>query len=313
MKATYLQHQLALWRRLTKKEKFGFEFDEAYSKNIDLSDREDYVFRRNNLGILRGIVYKLNDDRGWCDSVAMHFHKSLNRIPDKALSSISELLPHLSKSVELSRTFNLLQERYQAVLTALDHVTIGLCIVKPDGQLVIANAEANRIFDDIGSIRVSSSGRLVARKPEIEPVLAATIRKAVNTPANKTDEYDNAFHLPGDNSSPLLVEGIHLRDSSAELGEPLNCALLTVVDLDNTRPLSTDRLCSAYALSGSEAAVCKLMAEGWTKKEMAEQRNVSPETIKSQISAVYRKTNSRNRADLVRLILQTTPPVATID
>ena len=135
----------------------------------------------------------------------------------------------------------------------------------------------------------------------------------MTTPAVQTCDCENSFHATTGNNNALMVEGIHLRDSGAQLGEALDCALLTFVDLNNTHPLSINRLCNAYALSTAEAAVCKLMAEGWNKNEIADKRNVSPETIKSQIASVYRKTNSRNRADHIRLIIKTTPPVAAID
>ena len=81
------------------------------------------------------------------------------------------------------------------------------------------------------------------------------------------------------------------------------------VDVDNTQPISIDHLAFAYALTGSEKEVCRYVVDGWSNADIAEKRSVSPETIKSQVAAIMRKTKTNSRTQLVRLSIKTSPPV----
>jgi len=53
----------------------------------------------------------------------------------------------VAKSIELGRAFDLLRSSYQAVLTSLDYVDIGMGIAFADGTIVVHNEEAARILD----------------------------------------------------------------------------------------------------------------------------------------------------------------------
>lgn len=125
-------------------------------------------------------------------------------------------------------------------------------------------------------------------------------------------DYESVLRIEDGNARSVLVETTHLKDSKGELGEPLNCALVSIVDLSNTNPVNTDRLNMVYALTSAETVVCTLLVGGYTNGEIAEHRNVSPQTIKTQVSSIYNKTGVHNRSELIRLALKTSPPVKII-
>lgn len=310
IKANFLPHQLKTWKMLSEKDKLGFVFDgSGYQETAHLMKREDYVFRREQLGIVRSIVFRLNSDLGWFDSLAVHFGLEYQTVPRQSQLLLTEIVPHVSKSVELARTFGLLKQQYKAVLGALDHVSIGLCIVLSNRVVAVSNTEALRIFDEVGVVRLDEQKRLVSNSKQTNDLLNQAIDKANNMPAISSLEYENVFRIEDNNSRSVLVETTHLRDSQGELGEPLNCVLVSIVDLENTNPINTDRLSKVYALTSAETAVCSLLVRGHTNGEIAEHRNVSPQTIKTQVSSIYIKTAVHNRLGLIRLALQTTPPV----
>lgn len=306
----FLPYQIETWKKLSQKRKFGFVFDdEGYTDDVLLPNREDYKFRRENLGIVRSVAYRLNDDLGWFDSFVAHFGEEFSEVPDKSRLMLAELVPHFSKSVELARVFGILNRRYQAVLAALDHVSIGLCIVQRNNVVAVSNAEALRIFDDTGVIRLNRQKQLVCSSRTWNDKLKQAIANANNVPHADASQYENILRVEDNNGHALLVEATHMRDSGAELGEPLDCALVSIVDLSNTREIEVDRLNTVYSLSAAEQAVCGLLVHGYSNSEIAEHRNVSPETVKTQISSIYSKTASKNRIDLIRLALKTSPPI----
>mmetsp|Transcript_28313 Transcript_28313/g.52733 ORF Transcript_28313/g.52733 Transcript_28313/m.52733 type:complete len:221 (-) Transcript_28313:1143-1805(-) len=119
--------------------------DHAMPTTVDVLDaRADYSYLRRKLGVSRRLGIRLNNDQVCFDAMSVAFDSQLPDIPQAAVTQITFLLPHLTKSVELGRTFALLKARYQATMAALDHVQVGLAIALPTGEIIIANSRAKR-------------------------------------------------------------------------------------------------------------------------------------------------------------------------
>ncbi|SNY41340.1 transcriptional regulator, LuxR family [Arsukibacterium tuosuense] len=92
-----------------------------------------------------------------------------------------------------------------------------------------------------------------------------------------------------------------------------------VVDLLINKPkkLNSEVTAAATAqLTRQEKRIIGLVAEGARNKEIAELLNISAHTVKAHLSAIFRKTQARNRVELLRwlqqsnLIIDTQPEVA---
>ncbi|MCU7926074.1 MAG: helix-turn-helix transcriptional regulator [Candidatus Thiodiazotropha sp. (ex Dulcina madagascariensis)] len=59
--------------------------------------------------------------------------------------------------------------------------------------------------------------------------------------------------------------------------------------------LSAASMTPPYHLTDTETATCRLMVEGCTNRDIADIRDVSPETVKTQIGSILRKTGALNR------------------
>ena len=226
-------------------------------------------------------------------------------------SALDALLPHLAKVVEVNRKFAILRHQYRAVLAALDHVRIGTCITGPNGHVIVSNREAQRIFSLGDGIGLSRIGFLTGATSEATAELAEKIRAVSSTARGEGSDHENVvFAARSSGARPFLVEIAPLRDSVGELERGLSGALVFIVDPDNQRSVSTQRLCALFGLTETEAEICRHMVGGLSAAEIATTRDVSEDTVKSQFKAVYGKTGVRRRADLVRLALAVDPPIA---
>jgi len=310
MRRAFLRYQIDTWKVLAQKERFGHVYDyDGYSDIDSLASREDYVFRRENLGIVRSVCFRLNDDRGQIDTLAAHFDAGYHKVPEQSQAILTELLPHYAKSLELSRVFNLLRNKYQAVLAALDHVVIGLCIVRPNRVVEICNSEAKRIFENTDLIKIDKNRMLIAKERQVSQMINQAIDQATNQQRLHPIEHENILRIGYKNEVSFLLEVTHLRDSEGELGEPLDGALVSIIDLFNTKEIKTERLTTLYSLTAVEQQVCSFVVQGLSRTEIAERREVSPQTVKTQISSIYTKLQVRTRTELIRLALKIHPPV----
>jgi len=100
-----------------------------------------------------------------------------------------------------------------------------------------------------------------------------------------------------------------LRDPGDEMGSAFSGVLVTLIDPEHREMVSIDGLARNYDLTPVETLVCRMLAQGLTLREIAEERSVSLDTVKSQARAVYGKTQTRNRSELVRRALSIVPPL----
>ena len=70
------------------------------------------------------------------------------------------------------------------------------------------------------------------------------------------------------------------------------------------RDLRGKFLSSLFGLTPAESRVALLLTDGHSTREIAEMIGVKSSTLKSQLSSIYRKTNTSRQSDLMRLMMQ---------
>ena len=307
--------EVEAWEFMKRQPRRQIIEDNEIWPNIDeIRHRADYRYLDEKVGIFRRAVSRLNDNRCWYDSIIFQFESSLTTIPETSLQSAQLLLPHLAKAIELGRSFSLLKARYKAVLGALDHVQIGMCIALGRGEVVVANREAERIFDHDDGIRLARDQAFVCRDPAAGQSITSAIRSAAETAQGENDMAEAVLAVPRlSGRHPFLIEIVPLRDHAGEVESNLEGALVTIIDPGNPRPFSTARIVEAYGLTPAESEVCRHLVDGWTNHHIAEERRVSIDTIKTQITSILQKTGTKRRSELIRLVLRSSPPIAAPD
>ena len=276
----------------------------------ELDRRADYKMLRKRIGVGRRLGVRLNTDKVWFDAVSVAFDADLQTIPKSAISDTKLLLPHLTKAVEIGRTFALLKAQYKAALTALDRVRTGMAIALPSGEIMVQNEEFSRILDLKDGLTKGADNHLSCTAPDQTSELTHALQTAANTAKGEdtTHEHLIAVQRPS-NLSPLLVDVSPLKDGKSELDGPLEGALITVIDPERVPYLRMDRFIALYKLTPAEADVCRFIIQGRSVSEIAEERNTSPTTAKNQIAAILDKIGVSRRMELIRLVIRVLPPV----
>lgn len=276
----------------------------------ELRQRPDMVYYRENFGTNRRLAAKLSDHPGWIETLTLQFDHQYNVVPDASRASMSNIVQHVAKVIELNRTFSLLEQRYQAVLMALDKVHIGICVAQRDGEIIIHNQEAHRILDARDGLSLSAAKRLAFNEREQSAELQLAIDLAAGTTRGEVEHVESLLYAERTSAMrAILIEVTPLTDGLTEIDLGFQGALIYIIDPENPAPLKVARLALACALSEAEAAVCERVAHGWKNADIAEDRNVSIDTIKTQIAHIFSKTGVSTRSELIRLILKSSPPI----
>jgi len=276
-----------------------------------LDQRADYRMLRRKIGVGRRWGIKFNDDKLWFDAASIAFPKGQLPKMSALEMELNQLLPHLTKAIELGRAFGVLRARYNAVLAVLDHVKIGLAVALPDGELIVRNAELERILDLKDGLSINRSGYFVTDAGDVDKEILTGIRAASNVAQGRDQKEEHLVAIRRPSGEPyFLLEITALVDGSAEIESGLSGALVSVVDPIAVPDVDMRRFVALYQLTEAEAAVCKLMLLGLTTESIADHREVSPLTVKNQVSAVLSKTGVSRRSDFIRLVLKLVPPIS---
>ncbi|MEM6900050.1 MAG: helix-turn-helix transcriptional regulator [Pseudomonadota bacterium] len=276
-----------------------------------LDARKDYAFLRKRTGVARRLGVRLNADAVWFDAMSIGFDQRELQIPRSASEKSRFLLPHLTKALEIGRVFALLKSRYRAALSALDRIQAGIAIALPDGQIIVKNDEAERILDLQDGIQLSGDGKLVTSDPNLTSKIRAHILDVGSTAQGQANRHESLVSIMRPSGlTPFLVDIAPVSDSTNELENGLDGALVTVIDPERMPYLRLDRFSELYGLTKAETDVCRWIADGASIAEIADRRGTSPTTAKNQVSMVLSKAGVGSRIELIRLILRVLPPVA---
>lgn len=171
---------------------------------------------------------------------------------------------------------------------------------------------------------ISDSGRVVAANPEflaLEPrvVVGANDRMRVTDVVS-----DNLFGQAlisaglGDNSigsvpvksdggePPLVLHLVPIRGRARDVFVRAAYVVVVTPVLAPQAPLA-DVLSALFDLTPSEARVARMLASGGSPQQIADESQLSVQTVRNQLKAVLTKTGTHRQSELVRLLLSAGP------
>lgn len=252
------------------------------------------------------LLARLSGDQNTFDVLAVHYSCSHPRDDYAELHGrLTRILPHLGRAISLTRPFQILQERYRAILDALDHIRLGVFIVDGLGRLVIKNQMGREILEAGDAFVVKPTGRLSCTNDSAACAFERDLTTLGRTASAEGEESVRVHSI--DRRSwrfPYVAELSPIRTDDGVCG-----VLVFVVDPERADSVSAQGLKAAYKLTNSQSEICDWLLQGHTNKEIAVLRNVSPETIKSTISRLYGRLGARNRTQLIRKALSAHWPI----
>ncbi len=244
----------------------------------------------------------LNKDFLTVDRFALQFGVDHGPITDAEKRKAMVFLPHVAKSIGLSRPLEerlRLQDAFEALLGAAGQ---GIAILDHRGHVIYKNAELDRVLDVHPVFRLTAGKTLevndAGQSGRYQAMLADDGAHGRFGARARKEALVVNLQKPG---TALFIE-ICPAETNAAMGRlGRGCRLLTVLDTSRPLTVNLDRICSFFALSKAEASVLELIAAGHSNQEIADLRHRSLDTVKSQIRSLMQKTNSTSRTELVQM------------
>jgi DNA-binding CsgD family transcriptional regulator len=257
------------------------------------------------------LVLKLSGDPTWQVGWILQFPTEISGVSIKDQRFFESLAPHAAKAIEINRLTLPLRLKYRAVLTVLDMIDLPILLFAGDGAIILKNRAAEDILSARDALWSDRAGRLCARNETTGAALTSAVGRMARTARGESLDRSVEIEIPrGGAGAPSVYALISpLRDAEMELEQGLEGAVMTLIDPSYPVCARVDLVATAYGLSPAEARVADLIAVGRSNAAIAEMTNVSPETVKTQTSAVFEKSGTRGRLAFLWRVFQFSPPV----
>jgi len=224
------------------------------------------------------------------------------------VSSLRQLLPHMTNA---SRLYREMWEREQAsagALEALEALPEGVLLFGRDGRLLHATRRARQLLCDAPGLRLGAAALELEGGGSQVCALQALLRAALacGNGAGASPGGEVSLHTL---AGPLHCRVTPLPAGAGGLASVAGAALFCSMPL--AAPTMADSLRQRFRMTPAEALLTEALVNGRTLKEHAAQRDVSVNTVRSQLKGAVAKAGARRQSDLVRIVLTSPASAAT--
>jgi DNA-binding CsgD family transcriptional regulator len=243
-----------------------------------------------DFGVPNRIEYSLSCNLSTCASAVDQL--SLNRRASLGLFTVEEhrimraLVPHLQRAIRLSRQLSTLESFQDTFLESA-----AVFVVDANRRILEVNAEAERMLKT-GLLFSASNGSLGTREPNQNPLnrLAAGLADTERMIDSAAQEY--------------RAKGVKISRKRSIFGHA-GCTVLIVRQSGGAQAHALSRQLGArFSLTQAEMRLVEVIPTSRTLKEAAATIGVSPNTAKTHLTRILRKTGMSNQRQLVQLISQ---------
>lgn len=227
---------------------------------------------------------------------------------ERALGNL--LMPHLAIAVQLRASLDIAEVERHSYAGMLGRLSVGAVFLGRDGQILKMNPAASEILAQRDGLS-ASHGILTAAFPGENRELRRLIEQAV---------------CAGGDGIPGVLSGMSISRTSgrANLGIAVRAAPPTEWSESSSRPAalviirdpqarvlaSHEQLKRLYGLTAAEANLAMHLMRGSTVEAAAQSLQVSRNTVRCQIRAIFAKTGVTRQTDLLRVLLGGIAPLA---
>ena len=212
--------------------------------------------------------------------------------------AISGMAGHLQRSINLWQDARVLHRDAAFGTELMAQLGLAVFALDRDFKLVFANQEAEAMLRATHCLKLLH-GQLAASVAAENTGLQSALARVA-----KTRQGESLALRAASGAQPeifLNISRLPGRDTHAAFG---HAEILVTARRRGKAPLVTARqLQQSFRLSAAEAAVAEALISGKTPDEYAAGANVSVATVRTQLRAIFEKTNTRSQTEAVGAML----------
>lgn len=234
---------------------------------------------------------------------ALAVYRPLNAsaFEDSHKQKLQGLVGHIEQMLILRRQFGSQRQASEMTTATLNSLSSGIVICDQDAHVLFANAAAERVAAQHGTISLHSVDQNIAadqarHTTQLRLLIANAAQGGVGGALGLANQDGNRLLLT---ISPLPAS---LQDSPGR-------ALISLRSETDTLGAAPEMLVALFGLTAAEADLAWSLTQNDSLNTIRVRRGVSENTIRSQLAHVFAKTRTANQRELVRLLSMVPAPL----
>jgi len=229
------------------------------------------------------------------------------------LHAFGELLPHVARAMTVHHRLHQAELQAEMAVGAFDRVAVGVVLLDVRGAPVMVNREAERIACAKDGFVLSGDGIAAAFSNESRK-LCELVRRVGGSQSDVGRAGGGAVRLTRPSGlSDYHVVVLPLPKRCQPRGGQGAVAVLFITDSQKTQSPIDHLFGELYGLTEAEVRLVTRLLEGGGLTAAAEKLSLSRNTVHSQLSSVFQKTNTKSQSELLTLLLTCIAPVEAPD
>lgn len=228
---------------------------------------------------------------------------------EKAKALCQALLPHLRRSVTLHSRIESIETERQLYSSTMDRMLVGTVVFDESGLVLRTNAVASGVLAEKDGIRINQSrlhAEFAAEDRELQRLIKMALTESGAVPV--VPQPMTVTRPSGRASLGVLVRPVPSGEWSEERHRP--AAVAFIRDPERKWQLSLEMVRQLFGLTGSEAALALLLANGFTLDEAAVELGIRKNTIRAHLRSIFAKTGVRRQTTLIHLLLSSVASIS---
>lgn len=235
-------------------------------------------------------------------SVRAVLHRTSDQGPftEADVAQFEMFAPHLRRAAQLQERLAASEAALRQSESAWNLLPFGMIMVGTGGRVCAANRAAEMIIRTNDGLAIRHE-KLSAVEPHAATALNAALRAATD-PEARGGRRGTTLTLARTTGRQAYWATVAPLPCAAQVGSvPTGVVLIT--DPERMHVPAESQLATLFQMTTAEANVALALCRGERVEDIAQERNVSVGTVRSQVKAVLRKTETDRQADLVRSLL----------
>jgi len=219
------------------------------------------------------------------------------------LCGADALVPHFHRAIHMRMLLDAAHHARVPVADALDRLPLGMLVLDGNRHVLIENASAARVLALEDGIEVRSTG-LTAADARENTKLHELIKTALESAEGQSLDGTSFMQVSrpsGRQPFSVMVSPLLSAPAGALSSEAVVACFIS--DPEAGHVPTRKALGQIYGLTPAEAEVVQLLAKGLPLDEIAADRGISLNTVRSHLKHIFSKTGTSRQGELLGLVM----------
>lgn len=261
----------------------------------------DYA-RQNDVRYMSGCIIDIPGTDMFAQLAPVRGHAG-EEFDEDLLAQLNLLTPHFRQSLLLKQKFKKIEAKAYSREDIIDQMPDAVFALSDTCRVLYKN---ERAFDLIAlsEIFTIKDRELTLSKPSLTNHLHKLVKGASSASTGSMLASGGTFNVNHtDRVIEITVLPFRFRHDGAQADADMAAALVIVRNKAKKTLLDETALKTHYDLTTSEIAIAQLLSSGYSPKEIAAKRNVSVDTVRTQIRSIHKKTGCGSQTQLLAKLL----------